>query len=374
MVINSKLNIYIFKQLIILFLFTVGLLSAVGVAVGTLSDLAYQISNYSLPLAVAIEIFLLKIPEYVAYGLPIATLLTTLIVYGRLNRECELIALRSVGINLSKIILPAIYLSIVIALITFITNEAIIPQTSDRITKLQQPFLPETEFALQRKDIFHFEYESTGNEEKQIKRLYYAKSFDGKKFNDLIILSWANNYLQQIITAKYAFWNEQLQLWNLQQGSIDRLSNDILNTDRSSFDSDRIDLPNTFFLIVTQESDPDVMSLAHAQKYLQLIIDSNDIKKIRLFRVRIQQKLAFPFICPIFALIGSSLGATFTNLNRGKSFAFCVGIAFSYYVLGFIIGSLGIAGLITPIVAAWLPNVIGLGVGCWLLRLANYSV
>ena len=374
MVITSKLYIYIFKQLIILFLFTVGLLSAVGVAVGTLSDLAYQISNYSLPLTVAIEIFLLEIPEYVAYGLPIATLLTTLIVYGRLNRECELIALQSVGINVYKVILPAIYLSVVIALITFITNEAILPQAKYRISELQQPFLPETELALQRKDIFYLEYESTNNEEKQIKRLYYAKSFDGNEFNDLVILSWAENHLQQIITAKYASWNDRLQLWNLQQGSIDRLSSDILNTDRTNFESDRIELPNTFFFIVTHESDPDVMSLAQAQKYLQLIIDSNDVNKIRLFRVRIQQKLAFPLICPIFALIGSSLGATFTNLNRGKSFAFCVGIAFSYYVLGFIIGSLGIAGLITPIVAAWLPNVIGLGLGCWLLWLANCSV
>ena len=374
MVITSKLNIYLFKQLIILFLFTVGLLSAIGVAVGTLSDLAYQISNYSLPVTVAIKIFLLKLPEYVAYGLPIATLLTTLIVYGRLNRECELIALRSVGISLYKVILPAVCLSIIIALITFMTNEAIIPQTSDRINKLQQPFLPEPEFTLQRKDIFYVEYESTGNEEKQIERLYYAKSFDGKKFNDLVILSWKENYLQQIIIAKYASWNEQLKSWNLQQGIIDRLGNDILDIDRNSFDRYSIKLPNTFFLIVAQKSDPDVMSLAEARDYLQLIIDSNDVNKIRLFRVRIQQKLAFPFICPIFALIGSSLGATFTNLNRGRSFALCVGIAFSYYVLGFIIGSLGIAALVVPIVAAWLPNVIGLVVGCWLLWLANCSV
>lgn len=374
MAINSKLNLYLGKQLISLFLFTVGLLSAVGVAVGTLSDLAYQISNYGLPLITAIKIFLLQIPEYVAYGLPIATLLTTLIVYGRLNRECEIIALRSVGISLYKIILPAIYLSIIVALITFITNEAIIPQTSDRITELQQPFLPETELALQKKDIFYLEYEPTDNEEKQIKRLYYAKSFDGEKFNDLVILSWAEDYLQQIITAKYAFWSDRLRLWNLQQGIIDRLGNDILNTDRSSFNEEQVELPKTFFLIVTQKSDPDNMSLTAARNYLQLMVDSNDVKKIRLFRVRIQQKLAFPFICPIFALIGSSLGTTLSNLNRGRSFALCVGIAFSYYVLGFIIGSLGIAGIINPIIAAWLPNVIGLVVGCWLLWLANCSV
>jgi lipopolysaccharide export system permease protein len=90
--------------------------------------------------------------------------------------------------------------------------------------------------------------------------------------------------------------------------------------------------------------------------------------------VRIQQKLAFPFICLIFALIGSTIGTSFNNLNRGKSFGFCVAISFGYYLLGFIIGALGIAGLIHPIVAAWLPNIIGLSCGFWLLKLANRSI
>ena len=373
MAITSKLNLYILQQLIVLFLFTVSLLSAVGVAVGTLSDLAYQISNYNLPLTVAINIFLLKIPEYVAYGLPIATLLTTLIVYGRLNRECELIALKSVGISFNRIILPAIYLSIVIAIITFMTNEAIAPKTREQITELQQPFLPEPELTLQKKDLFYLEYESTNNEEKQIKRLYYAKSFVNRKFKNIVILTWAKNNLQQIIIAQNATWSDRFKGWDLQDGIIDRLDSKSLNTNRNSFDRQAIELPNTFFLIVTQTSDPERMSLTTARDYLQLILDSNDVDKIRLLRVRIQQKLAFPLICPIFALIGSSLGGTFSNLNRGKSFTFCVGIAFGYYVLGFIIGSLGIAGFINSIIAAWLPNIIGLGLGCWLLRSANCS-
>ena len=51
-----------------------------------------------------------------------------------------------------------------------------------------------------------------------------------------------------------------------------------------------------------------------------------------------------------------------------------MGIAFSYYILGFAIGSLGIAGLVSPLIAAWLPNIIGLGCSFWLLKFANCGV
>lgn len=368
MAINSQLNIYLVKQLSSLFLFTVGLLSAVGVAVGTLSELADQISNYNLPLVVAIQIFIYKIPEYIAYGLPIATLLTTLIIYGRLNREWEIIAFQSVGISLYKIIIPAIYVSIIVTLITFLFNELVVPQANYQVNLLQQAFLPETSLSLQQKDIFYPEYKTKSNQDKQLKRLYYTNNFDGKKFNNIIILSWQSDRLTQIIIADYAYWNQQLQLWEMYQGTVENLGNDILTTVRTNFDHYQAALPATLFKIAQQPSDPYAMSLAEAQNYLQLITNSGNLDKIRLFKVRIQQKLAFPFICIVFALVGSAIGVTFNNLNRGQSFGFCVAIAFGYYLLGFIVGSLGIAGVIKPIIAAWLPNFIGLGCGFWLLR------
>lgn len=368
------LNCYLLKQLIILFSLTVGLLSGVGVAIGTLSDLAYQINNYNLPLIVALRIFLLKIPEYVAYGLPIATLLTTLIVYGRLNSDRELIALRSVGISVYRMILPGIFFSVFISIITLVINEAIVPQANYQVTLLQEPFVPETKFSLQKKDIFHPEYELNRKGNKQLKILYYARNFDGKHLKNIIILSWKDSQLNRIITARYADCNSQINRWHIQKGIIENLSNDKLDSSRISFDNYYLALPKTFFQIVAKERDPYAMSLIQAKEYLKLILDSNNLKKIRLFQVRIQQKIAFPCICTIFATIGSSIGATFTNINRSQSFGFCVAIAFGYYLLGLTIGSLGIAGLISPIIAAWLPNAIAFGFGFWLLKKANYSI
>ena len=73
---------YIATEFSSFFLFSVSLFSCLGVAIGTASDLAYKITEYQLPIPVAIQVFCYKIPEYVAYALPISTLLTGLVVYG----------------------------------------------------------------------------------------------------------------------------------------------------------------------------------------------------------------------------------------------------------------------------------------------------
>ena len=369
----SKLNVYIFKQLAVLFCLTVGLISSLGVAIGTISDLAYKINNYNLPLTIALKIFILKIPEYVAYGLPITTLLTTLIIYGRLNSDRELIACRSVGISIYKIMLPALYFSFIVTILTLITNEAIVPQANYQVALLQRPFLPESQFSSQ-KNVYYPEYKVNSDRRKQLKRLYFAESFQNNKLNNVVIASWQNGQLVQVITAKYAYWNTKLQVWNMQQTIIDNLGRDVFHSARQITDRYQVALPITFFKIVNSDRDPHAMSLIEAKNYLRLIIDSGNLQQIGLFQVRIQQKIAFPFICIVFALIGSTIGTTFNNLNRGQSFGLCVTIAFGYYVLGFAFGSLGIAGVISPIIAAWLPNVIGLGCGLWLWRSADRSV
>lgn len=106
---------YILNRLSLFFLFSLGLFSALGVTVGTVSDLAYKITEYQLPIPVAILIFGYKIPEYASYALPISMLLSCLIIYGRLSSDCELVALLSFGISFKRIIAPALVFSLSIA-------------------------------------------------------------------------------------------------------------------------------------------------------------------------------------------------------------------------------------------------------------------
>ena len=377
------LDRYIWQQLIFVFICSAALLAALAVALGTVSDLTYKVIEYNLPLSIAVKIFFLKVPEYTVYALPIALLLTTLLVYGRLNSNLELIAFFSSGINVFYIVIPAILFSILIASTTFILNEFVVPNANYRVSYLENIFIPKSKSYLDKKDLFYSEYKTLDENSSRLVRLYYANHFDGNKFQEITIINWKKSDIQKIIVAQKAIWNQKQKSWDLFDGRVESFepikSNLDLTTaitsnlaDVDFFKQKSLFLPSTFFEIANQVNDPQKMSLSEARKYLELIIKSKNQTQIKLFQVRIQQKLAFPFICVVFAVIGSGIGINFDRINRGKGFTICVGIVFSYYLLGFIVGSCGIVGLIPPLIAGWLPNFLGWGVGGMLLYHNNY--
>jgi lipopolysaccharide export system permease protein len=373
----SRLNLidrYITIELTYFFLFSLGLFSAVGVAIGTISDLIDKVLEYNLPFPTALEVLLLKFPEFIAYALPISVLLATLITYGHMGSNSELIALRSIGISVYRFVAPALVLSLIVTTITFLFNELVVPVANYQATLIQQEFLPPEEKSWQKIDIIYPEYEvkknskqsNLGNSQK-LKNLVYAENFDGKNLREIIIINWSKNQLNQIIVSESAKWNEQQNAWDIFRGNIYNFS-ELNGTDNTEqFTHQQLTISRTPFDLVRQEREPYEMNIAQAWEYLKILQFSGDEKQILMFRVRIQQKIAFPFICIIFALIGSALGASIESIGRAKSFGICVAIAFSYYLLSFVLGALGLVNILSPFLAAWLPNFLGLGSGGWLL-------
>jgi lipopolysaccharide export system permease protein len=369
----SLLDSYIFKQLSLFFLFSVGLFTSLGVTVGTVADLAYKITEYSLPISVSVLVFFNKIPEYIAYALPISILLTCLVIYGRLNSDRELTAILSFGINFYRLALPALLLSLLVIGITFLLNELIVPATNYQANLLQTAFIAKNELNLQRKDIFYPEYELSrqNSAAKKLRNMYFAEQYHNQTLQKLIIISFEQSKIKKIITAKSAQWNQRQQVWNLIDGEINTVVDGVIGIKTNQFNRIQLPLAATVFNIAEKKRSLEDMNIRQTKEYLSLIKDSGKATDIARLQVRIQQKYAFPFICLVFALIGSSLGTKYDYLNRSTSFGLCVAIVFAYYCLGFTIGSLGISGLISPFWAAWIPNLLGLSTGFWLLKTAN---
>lgn len=82
------------------------------------------------------------------------------------------------------------------------------------------------------------------------------------------------------------------------------------------------------------------------------------------YTVDMHGKLAFPFICVIMALTGAATGMrAFVKTNLPAGIGIGVVICFFYwFVFGFSL-SLGYAKILPPVVAAWVGNVLFLGLG-----------
>ena len=362
----SLIDRYITAEIVAPFLFSVGLFSTLGVAIGTLSDLVNKVFEFNLPLQTAVQVFLLKVPEFTAYALPISLLLATLMAYGRLSSDSEITAFRSCGISIYRLIVPAIALSVATTGITFMFNEFVVPTANYQATLLQAAFIPQ-EDAVSSQDILYPEYDVPGAPGHRLKLLFYAAEFDGTDMKDLTVLIWSEQKLEQIVTARWARWNSVQQSWDFFDGMIYQITSDGSFNKLLPFNKRQISFSKAPFDLARQYRDPYEMNIAQAWKYTKLLRLSGDQKKLLMFQVRIQQKIAFPFVCLIFGLLGAVLGLRPQQTGKAKSFGLCIAVVFAYYLLSFLIGSVGIVGLLSPFMAAWLPNFIGFGVGGWLL-------
>jgi lipopolysaccharide export system permease protein len=371
----SILDRYLASELIVPFIFSVGIFASLGVAIGCLSDLANKVVESNLPLMLALEVLLLKVPEFTAYSLPIALLLATLMTYGRLSSDSELIALRSCGISLYRLVVPAVVLSLVVTAIAFGLNELAVPAANYQATKILVESIHEEHPFWQNKNIVYPDYEkvtlSNGETVQQLKNLFYAEQFDGKTMKTLTILQWLGERLTQIVISDSATWNAPQQTWDFFKGTIYHISPDTSYSDTFPFEHYQLPLSSGPFDLAIQSRDPYEMNISQAQEYMKILRLIGDEKKLLTFQVRTQQKIAFPFICLMFGLVGSALGSRPQQISRATSFGLSLGIIFTYYLLAFLIGSLGLVGILSPWMAAWLPIAIGVGVGAGLLHHIN---
>ncbi len=362
---------YIISELFPPFFLSLGIFSALGLAIGYLSDLSNKVVDSNLPILGAIEIFFLKIPEFVAYALPISVLLATLMTYGRLNNDNEVIAFQSCGVSIYKLITPALILSLAVTAVSFIFNEIVVPSANYRATSILVSSIKEEHSFWQNKDIFYPEYQEINlpNSEKilQLKNLFYAQKFESKQMKNLTVLQWLDENLSQIIIAESASWNEKEKVWDFFNGTIFQLKNDSSYRKTISFKQKKINLSKLPFQLASQGRDPYEMNLKEAWDFITILRHTGDEKKLLTFEIRTQQKMSFPFISIVFSMIGSVFGMSPLKMSRSTSFGLCIVIIFSYYVLAFLLGSLAMAKILTPVMAGWLPTVIALMTGGFLV-------
>jgi lipopolysaccharide export system permease protein len=367
----SILDRYLIKELILPFGFGMGIFTSLGLAVGILFDLVRKITESGLQIELAIQILALKLPEFVVLAFPMSMLLATLMAYSRLSSDSELIALRSFGINLYRLIIPAIIFSFLVTGLAFAFNNFIAPAANYEASQILTRALADDRPSFQESNIIYPEYqdiEQPGGKTKNIlTRLFYAEEFDGEKMKNLTVLDRSQQGIDRVITAESASWNYRDNVWDFYRGTAYVISTDGSFRNVIRFDRQKLELPQAALDLAKTNLDYNEMNLVQAIEYQKVLELSGNPDKVRKLKVRIQEKIALPFVCLIFAILGSAIGVRPQNTGKATSFGICVLIVFFYYLFAFISSSFGIGGFLSPFWSAWLPNFVGLTASILLL-------
>ncbi|MBE9229770.1 LptF/LptG family permease [Phormidium sp. LEGE 05292] len=371
---------YLLTELLAPFLFGVGLFSSVGVTIGALFDLMRKISDSGLAPTVALKIFLLQLPYFIAFALPASMLLATLITYSRLSSDSELIALRSFGIHIYRLLIPAVCLGIVVTGLCFWLNELVVPAAKYEATQtLQFALNRPARKDFQERNIIYPEYNKItlkdGRRVDAMTRLFYAEEFDGERMKGLTVLEQSRSEragVSGIVVSESAVWNQAENTWDFYNGTTYLVAPDGSYQHIVRFEHQQLQLPRAPLDLARKSRDYAEMNIAEALEQLKLIRLSQDTKKIRKLEIRIHQKIALPFSCLIFGLLGSILGIRPQRTSKATGFGISVLIILAYYLLMTLGDVFGLSGILPPEIAGWLPNIFGVAMGSWLLwRLAR---
>ena len=369
------LDRWLLGELIGPLLFAIAMFTVLAITVGALFELVRLISEKNLPVLIATQVLLERLPSFLVLSFPMATLFATLLAYGRLSSNSELTALRSVGVTSTRMIIPALVLAFLMTNLTFLFNDVLVPRSNRSAEVTLSNALGAAIASEKGDDIIYSRFgrleQADGSTKKGLQQLFYAGTFrDGTMIN-VTLLDFSRVGFTQMLQAETAEWNENEAKWEFLNGQILTLTPSG-STTSADFDRYLYPLSAAPIRIAQLPKDARNMTVAEALQAEQLLQNSGDLKGARKLQVRIQEKFTFPMACLVFGLIGASLGAKPNNrTNRGQGFALSIVMILTYYLLASSFSALGVKGTLTPILAAWSPIMICLGGGGFLLRQAS---
>ncbi len=368
---------WLLGQIIPPMIFAISAFTVISLSVGVMFDLIRKIVEFGLPLFLALKVLFFSLPSFLVLSFPMAVLLSTLLAYGKLSSNSELLALKSLGIKTSRIIAPAIALSIFMTGLTFYFNDNLVPKSNKLAeTTLRAGIGSSFSGETQKYNVMFARYGSRINASSKkptksntlLTHIFYASLFENNIMKGVTVLDYSREDIQQILKADSAKFDKKNSSWIFSEGSIVSIDprGQTTNIKFKEYTYPFVEGP---LELAKVPKDATEMTLKQALEAEKIYKKTGNLKEIRRIQVRIQEKFTLPFACLVFGLIGSSLGSK-SNIRSSKSqgFGLSVILILLYYVMSFVFSSFGVKGILPPILAAWLPVLISLGGGIYFLR------
>jgi len=188
---------------------------------------------------------------------------------------------------------------------------------------------------------------------RQLKQIMFERQGDGAE------------YPAMVITADSASWDTTRQTWRVRQGSS-RLIAGPGKQATFAFRTMRLKaLTQSPADLLAEPKAPDEMRYGELGRYIDALRRSgNDANKLIVERAL---KVALPATCLIIALFGAPLGITNPRAGAAVGVALSLGTTVLFLLLTQIMKAVGSGGVVDPVAAAWLPNLVFLAAALLLL-------
>jgi len=355
----SLLDLYIVRRYLSVFL--LAFVSLIGIFyIATFIDLADKLFRGNTTGGMLLRYFYFQTPQYVYFIVPLAALLSTLVTVGVLTKNSELIVMRACGISLYRSALPLLLVGLALSALLFQMQERVLAESNreaQRLNGIIRGWPTQTFSAMlsrrwivgQNGDLYYYEFfDPKGNQFSRFS-IYHP---DSPRWR-LGALTFASHVTFARADQGYVW--KATEGWQRQFSQPQRRTGSSPAVTYRPFDERQLPLEAPGYF-KSDEPDADRMSYGELSSYVTQLQKSGYYAVP--YQVQLQKKIAFPFVTLIMTLLAVPFAVT--TGRSGALYGIGIGIvlAIVYWTGQSVFGAMGGAGLLSPTLAAWAPNII----------------
>ncbi len=363
----TLLDLYVARQYLSIFL--LGIACFLGIFyIATFIDLADELFSGSATLGEIGRYFYFATPQFVYYVIPMGALIAALVTIGVMTKNSELVVMKACGVSLYRTSLPLVVFALVSSAVLVGLQERVMATSNREAERLNREIrgLPPLPSGLLDRHwvlghdgaLYHF---AVFSQQQRRFTEFVAYDLDDAAWR-LERLTWASEVqlpAGDVPESGMVPWTWR-DGWQREFGPSAGPS----GVRYEAFDERQLPLevPGYF---QSEEPDADRMSYGELQRYItQLQAGGFNVVPNQ---VALQRKVAFPFVTLIMTMLAIPFAVTIGR--RGALYGVGAGIAIAivYWTLLSVFVAVGAAGKLSPLLAAWAPNILFAAIGGYLI-------
>jgi lipopolysaccharide export system permease protein len=350
----KRIDTYIIAKFLGTYFFSIVLILSIAVVLDLTEKLDKFFDNDAPLQAIIVDYYLNFIPFYMNMLSPLFVFISVIFFTSKMAGNTEIVAILASGVSFRRLMLPYFISALLISVISFTLGAYVIPHSTEKMLTFQDKYVK----PLKQTHARNVEMEVEKGVVMYIERYDVAEN-KGYRFS---LDKFEGKSLVSRLTAQSITW-DSAHCWTISdylQRDFDGLYESIIKGDKK----DTVIMVEPFeFFITSKESGqmtvPELGSYLKRQK-------NRGVGNIQAFADEYYKRFTMPLAAFIMTLIGVSLSSR--KVRGGMGLHLGIGLALSalYILFSTFSTTFSVSGLMSPLLAAWLPNILFLAVGIYL--------
>ena len=354
----SIIDWYIIRKFLGTYIFTIFLFIAILIIIDVNQKFDNFIKTSAPAKAIIFDYYFNFIPFIINLLSSLLVFISVIFFTSKLADNSEIIAMLSNGLSFDRLIVPYMISAFVIAVLTFFLNSYVIPPGNIKRYEFENKYVSDKSKI----------YTAHSQLEVESGVIAYFGSFSsynnrGDKFS---LDRFEGKELVSRLTARSITWDSAYH-WTVNDYTIrnfDGMKETIIRGEK--MDTVLSIVPSDFLISIgdsEQLTTPQLKTYIDRQK-------KRGIGNIQQFEIEYYRRFANSFAAFILTIIGVSLSSRKIKGGMGMHIGIGLVLSFTYILFMQVTATFAVSGMVSPMVAVWIPNIIYVFIAFFLYRRA----